>query len=625
MSASRAGTPRQDDAGLTLVEIVVALVVLGILAMATLGILLSSQRTSVDARNRVAAANLAAREIDIVREQFLATDEGPLTVANQGLVVNGNPLAGGASGNPLQVDGTAYMVRRSSTWNITGSGTSACEGGSAVEHPTLLIQVEVTWPNMRSTNPVTNQTVLAPERGQGLPSTSSFVAVAVKDSKGEPSGGRTVVVSSNTESRSAFTDSSGCAVVSVNPPAGGADYTARFPDTGYVDISGTTNPERLIGTVTPGQLVSNVQIAIDRAGRAILRATGAGLTDADAAGSTVSLFQSEASGATTITPHTLTGLETTISGLWPTNYGAFFGTDLPTEIANMVTLEPGGTEVIEVEFHYAQFQVTGMPASGDVIAAPVGESCTANSARTVNPSAAELPPGIWDFFLENDDFGCAVGPTAVSLIPGPNSPVVWASSTLRILNAPNEGMPVWAVSGGVTSASCTDAGGKAVQLSTGGGTIGPVELPAGNWYVFAMPESGGQPDGSPCLDAGLVAVPYGQNTSFTWPAHMAAFEVTNIPAISGNQNTWRIIASPSAITASCGTSVPNSPAGIRTIGPSSHRDSSVTGNLPQGTWFVYRQQAANGSGNRCTNMQQVTISWQSSVRLNLLTGAVTTS
>src|SRR5690606_5774918 len=170
-----------------------------------------------------------------------------------------------------------------------------------------------------------------------------------------------------------------------------------------------------------------------------------------------------------------------------TNYGAFFGTDMPASIDNMVTLDPGGTVVIEVGFQYAQFQVTGMPASGDVIAAPQGESCTAGSARTINPGAAELPPGVWDFFLENEDFGCAVGPTSISLIPGPNSPVVWETSTLRILNAPDEGMPIWAVSGGVASASCTDAGGKAVQLSTGGGTIGPVELPAGNWYVFAMP------------------------------------------------------------------------------------------------------------------------------------------
>ena len=127
--------PRRDDSGLTLVEVVVALVVLGILAMATLGILLSSQKTSVDARARVAAANLAAREIDLVREKFLASDDGPMTVANEGVVVNGNPLVAGAAGQPLQVDGTAYTVRRSSSWNLMGTGASACEAGCSTIDP----------------------------------------------------------------------------------------------------------------------------------------------------------------------------------------------------------------------------------------------------------------------------------------------------------------------------------------------------------------------------------------------------------------------------------------------------------------------------------------------------------
>ena len=159
---------RERETGLTLVEVVVALVVLGILAMATLGILLNTQRTSVDARARVGAANLAAREIDLVREKFLASDDGPLTVANEGVVVNGNPLTGGAVGDPLELDGTQYTVRRSATWNIMGAGASACEGGSIVDHPALTVEVEVTWPGMGSTKPVRSSTILAPERGQGL-------------------------------------------------------------------------------------------------------------------------------------------------------------------------------------------------------------------------------------------------------------------------------------------------------------------------------------------------------------------------------------------------------------------------------------------------------------------------
>src|SRR5690606_37367350 len=139
------------------------------------------------------------------------------------------------------------------------------------------------------------------------------------------------------ESRSAVTDASGCAVVAVNPPTGGADYTARFPDAGFVDISGTPNPERLIGRVNPGQMVSNVQIALDRAGEVTIRMTGGSLSDADVDGSTVSLFQSEASGSSTVMPYVLSGRDTLVTGLWPTNYGAFFGTEVPPTITNMTT------------------------------------------------------------------------------------------------------------------------------------------------------------------------------------------------------------------------------------------------------------------------------------------------
>ncbi|NLF05393.1 MAG: prepilin-type N-terminal cleavage/methylation domain-containing protein, partial [Actinomycetales bacterium] len=435
---------RRDESGLTLVEVVVALVVLGVLAMATLGILLNSQRTSVDARARVGAANLAAREIDLVREKFLATDDGPVLVANEGVVVNGNPLIGGAAGEPLELDGTSYTIRRSSSWNIMGTGASACEGGSIVDHPALTVEVEVTWPGMGSTKPVRSSTILAPERGQGLPETASFVAIAVKDSKGQPHPGRTVVVSSPSESRSAVSDAAGCAVVAINPPTSGAIYKARFTDSGYVDISGAVNPERSIGHMMPGELSNNVQVAIDRAAEVTIRVFGDGLTDEDADGSTVSLFKSEAAGNTSVTPYVLSGRQVTIGGLWPTNYGAFFGTDVPATIPNMVTLEPGGSAVIEVEFEFARFTVDNAPSGGTMIAVPVGLDCSASNARTVNPSDGTLPPGEWTFFYEHADYGCAPGPEGHELFAGVNSPLEWLDSSLRVTGAPNGFGSIWA-------------------------------------------------------------------------------------------------------------------------------------------------------------------------------------
>src|SRR5690606_3142529 len=118
MRRSREHTTVTRDSGMSLVELIVAVVVLAIVASAVLGIILQAQSATVNNRARVAAANLAARELDIVRELFTRTSTSPVEIANAGTQTNPNPLAGGTAGQPLQMDGTAYTVVRSVAWNI---------------------------------------------------------------------------------------------------------------------------------------------------------------------------------------------------------------------------------------------------------------------------------------------------------------------------------------------------------------------------------------------------------------------------------------------------------------------------------------------------------------------------
>lgn len=342
----------REDGGLSLVELVVAMVILGAMSMVIIGVVLQAQSQSALNRSRVAAANLAAREIDIVREEFSQSATAPMTVANAGTVTNPHNLPGQAANQPLVVDGKAYTVRRDVAWAVVGNGVSACNGGSLVTYPTLRVTVSVTWPGMGGAKPVVSSTQLAPRKDDGVQGNASFVAVKVLTSAGAPNVGRTVTVSSASESRSAVTDSSGCAVVQVNPASGaGTSYDARVTDAGYVDVSGVSGASKAVGMLARGKLNNSVQFTVDSAATLRLRfvdAAGAPVPDAAVAGSTVTLVASEFAGATGARTIPVTAATLDVPGLWPTQYGAYLGTLPPPGGYPQVTLTPGASLTLDV-------------------------------------------------------------------------------------------------------------------------------------------------------------------------------------------------------------------------------------------------------------------------------------
>lgn len=343
--------PAADDGGFSLVELVVAMVILGAMSLAIIGVVLQSQAQSVLNRNRVAAANLAAREIDIVRDEFSRSSTAPVTVANAGTVLNPHPLPTQASGQPLKVDGTSYTVRRDVAWAVVGNGDSACNGGNLVTYPTLRVTVTVTWPGMGHVDPVVSSTQLAPRKNDGVQGNASFVAVRVSDASGAPNVGRTVQVFSATETRAALTDASGCAVVQVNPGASGTTYEARVSDPGYVDVSGATAPTKTVGLLERGKLANGVIFTYDRAVTLQLRfvdATGALVPDVALTGQDVTVVASEYAGASGARTQPATTATMTLTGLWPTQYGAYLGTTPPGAGYPSVTATAGSTVTLDV-------------------------------------------------------------------------------------------------------------------------------------------------------------------------------------------------------------------------------------------------------------------------------------
>ena len=593
-TGTRVSRVQGHDAGMSLVEVVVAIVVLGILAASVLGVILKAQATEVNSRSRIAAASLAAREVDILRDQFGRTDGAPTVIGAQGPQVNQNPLSGGTAGQPLVIDGTAYTVTRTVAWNITGNGASACEGGGLVQYPTLAVSVAVTWPDMGTTQPVVARAQLAPKKGNGVPSTASFVAVKVVDSKGDPNPGRSVQVTATSESRSGVTDASGCAVIQVSPATSGTDYTAELNDSGYVDVSNAQNPSKVVGTMTPGQLNSSVIFAYDLAANVTIRlvdSSGVLVPAATAAASTVTLAAVGATGDTVTSAPAISGAVTTLTGLWPSTYGAYFGSTAPSGGYTTVAVAPGGTASLDVVFVLANGSISGMPAgTSTVIAVPGTAACTDPGATVVDPAGFTLVPGAWSFYATGPTFTCSPGPAGESFDPGPNDEVLWAASMLQVTGAPAGGT-LWAVSTSTvagTLVTCPGAAYAAVAVNVDAARTSSVTLPAGDWYVF---RTDGAATGL-CLGTPTGQYPkkvtYGGTTTISW----LEVPLTSVLSVSGLDKKYKIVLS-TATGVTCNSTTVFSAGTVATSTSSTSSNNaslSVTVDRPlTGTqnWYVY--------------------------------------
>lgn len=233
----RLASPRRPQAaaddGFGLVEAVISALVLMLFSGAVFGMIGTTLRVSKVDRQRVAASNLASREMEITRTKLRGGDAAVLAVVGAGTVTNPDPT--GAAGASV-VDGVPYTVTRTATWLPTGTGTSACDGGATVTYPAVHVNVVVTWSNMGAVQPVTTDSIVTPNKSL-LNSGFSYVAVKVVTYAGAPSAGRPVAVSGPSGSWTVQTDSAGCAVFGLST-SGAHQFSMSEP--GYVDFASST-------------------------------------------------------------------------------------------------------------------------------------------------------------------------------------------------------------------------------------------------------------------------------------------------------------------------------------------------------------------------------------------------
>lgn len=590
--------PADPDRGTSLLEVVIACVLLGVLSAAVLTVVLQTQSVGVGNRNRVAAANLAAREIDMVRAEFGRTSASPLQIANAGTVSNQRPLDGGSVGQPLVVDGVPYTVTTSAQWNITGNGASACDGGSLVVYPTLGITVSVTWPNMGAVQPVSNSTQLAPPKGSGIPDTDSFVAVRVSDQNGDPSVGRRVAVSGGGTTRTGATDAQGCAVVQVSPAAvNGTEYTAQVVDSGYVDISSTERPSKIVGVLTQGQLNNDAIFQVARAGTVNIRMFDESGAPMSAPGAQLTLVSSQASGASNSQVVPATGSVTPVRNLWPTEYGAYFGVTPPEGGFDMRPLAAGGSLDLDVTFQSARIVLSGMPAGTTAVYASSADAvttCVDNpDVAQVDPARVSLLPGTWSFFASGPGFECSPGPARVALDAGDNGEAIWGETTVRVSSAPAG--TLWALNRGLASApptSCPVGADAATALNIDGARTGDLGLPAGDWFIYVTDAAGG------C--AGVPAGQYPKTLEYDVPNAMVWPTARSTVTVQGAPSGSTLYAVAPGVALSC-----QAPAtGAQVV------QFASGGSLPPGTWQVIARTSRTtwtGTTYTCTNGGSVVV------------------
>lgn len=209
-----------SDSGISMIEVLVALMVFSILAVGMLFALTTMTRLSGDTENREIAVSLAAQEIDKVRavpDAFNVLD----------------------STTTQTVSNIVFTITRTQAWVSTTGSTASCGGGGGnLQYKS--VDVKVSWANqLILKKPVEATTALAPASRINDPSYGTII-VSVLGADGTGRAGIVPVITPAVGTVDP-TDSDGCSyVLKVKP----GTYTIKLNQAGYIDYTQTVSPSK---------------------------------------------------------------------------------------------------------------------------------------------------------------------------------------------------------------------------------------------------------------------------------------------------------------------------------------------------------------------------------------------
>ncbi|HEX4401908.1 MAG TPA: type II secretion system protein [Galbitalea sp.] len=223
---------QRDDEGISLIEVMVAMIIFSIVALGVIATLLQTANFAIDSRARETATNLAAQAIDSARS---TTNVFNLF----------NSTTSTTSG------GHTYTVKTVAQWYSDATQVAPCGGGGGA----LLykqVNVTVTWPGMVHPNaPVRADTLIAPSTRVSDPADATML-VSVEDQGSNGVSGVTVTTSPALSPPAKATDVDGCSYL-LKVPVG--SYTVTVSKAGYVGTLQQTS-QSVVQQVTAGTSVS---------------------------------------------------------------------------------------------------------------------------------------------------------------------------------------------------------------------------------------------------------------------------------------------------------------------------------------------------------------------------------
>lgn len=420
MSKRAARVRTHTDDGFSLLEAVVAAVVLGVAATAVAGLLIRGLEVAQNATRRTTAANLAATRIETVQgTKALDIPNGRTEFA------------------PTTISGTSYTVVQDAAFVALGASADACQGGAG----TLAykrVTVTVTWPSMGATKPVRSDTLRSLGFGaDGLDAAMGAAAVKVLNSSGVGVPGISVTVQGSAGGPAVGTQTTGAdgCLVFVGVPPG--DYVALLGAAGYVDAEGaqasTSNP---FG-VTAAQLTTT-SVSYDRPGQLSVGVAPPS-TYSPPSNLGVTLQSSLWTGlqrrpfpdcaeVTTSPQQCVTGGNRTATALFPAAYTAWAGTcsdARPSAPAALRNVAPGGSASLVAPLGAVTVRSDAMTAGRRYYAVHAADSaCPGGASYDMgnlpaalgSPARVALPYGTWTLQLTP---GTPLSPVQVVVAPSP--------------------------------------------------------------------------------------------------------------------------------------------------------------------------------------------------------------